>query len=83
MSSLAYQLVCPELLGLRFLLDDLLSSDEDDNIEQTRVYKIQIRRAVNNWDDMHFRQRFRLTKPSFYKLLNMVTPYLAANQSTR
>lgn len=58
----------------RFLDDD--DSDEDGLGLARRPYNLPVRAKVNDWDDVDFFQRFRLTKCTFLMVLQLVAPAL-------
>lgn len=47
-----------------------------DQGEDRRIYRIPVRNAVNTWDDFDFFRRFRLSKPTFYYVLQLVVDEL-------
>lgn len=68
------RLLWPKIYGPHPLFDD----DEDDAIEffERREYRILQRAGMNDWDDVDFFRRFRLTKPTFLRVLQLVGPEL-------
>lgn len=67
----------PDLFG-RPVDMDWLWEDDDGNVQQIdrRLYNIPVRATINEWDDIEFFMRFRITKPTFLMVLQMVAPAL-------
>lgn len=67
----------PEIYGPHPLFVDG-DDDEDDDIDLVgrREYRIMQRAEMNDWDDVDFFRRFRLTKPTFVRVLQLVGPEL-------
>lgn len=65
---------------LEYLLD--LSDDDEENtlVMERRQYKMMERIDMENWDDKDFFQRFRLTKPTVAKVLEIIRPDLEYSQ---
>lgn len=66
-----------------WLFDDSLSdSDEDDediyNIR--RPYTLRGHAELDEWDDVAFYQRFRMTKRTFCRVVDLVEPHLVVAQ---
>lgn len=76
MPRLIDRIFFPELFGEHHLF----AADGVDIFER-RIYRLLNRRTINNWDDIDFFVRFRLTKPVFVELLAMVSPALAQNEN--
>lgn len=50
--------------------------DEEELTIERRPYRLQHRATVDEWDDLDFLMRFRLTKPTFITVLEMIRPEL-------
>lgn len=57
-------------------------SDEEENalVVERRQYKMMQRIDMEHWDDVDFFRRFRLTKPSVAKGLQIIRPDLEYSQ---
>lgn len=73
------QWLVPDLFGRPVDMDWLWEDDDDDDEVRhfdRRVYTIPVRATMNTWDDFDFFMRFRITKPTFLMVLQMVEPAL-------
>lgn len=61
----------PEIYGPHPLFDD----KNGENIPR-REYRLLQRAGMNDWDDVDFFRRFRLTKGTFLQVLQLVGPEL-------
>lgn len=68
------QIIFPELFGDHPMFVD--DGDDQRDVVMRRPYRIFHRAEMGNWDDIDFFRRFRLTKPTFLHVLEMVEPAL-------
>lgn len=62
---------------------DWLDDEDDDAVEfrnDRRPYSLPVRSTIDDWDDLEFIIRFRLTKATFRSVLQLITPELQVPQ---
>lgn len=64
---------------LEYLLD-LSDEEENDLVAERRQYKMMERIDIEKWDDEDFFHRFRLSKPTVVRVLQIIRPALEYNQ---
>lgn len=68
-----------------WLFDDSLSDSDEENEDVYEIRRQYVRRPytlrshaeLDEWDDVAFYQRFRMTKRTFRRVVDLVEPHLA------
>ena len=69
------------------VFDDWRFLDDDDDYADVlglirRPYYLPVRANIDNWDDVDFFQRFRLTKRTFLIVLQLIAPAIKHPNTT-
>lgn len=57
-------------------MDWLDEEDDDGMVVERRPYGLPVRPTIDSWDDLDFFMRFRMSKPTFQMVLQLILPAL-------